>query len=144
MTRPTNLLYAVSDRPPPVVCLLNAAQHVTIMAPTLVYPILVMRAGGATEEAVIQIVSLSFVALGIATALQSLMHPQVGSGYLLPVTPTAAYVPASILAYKLGGIPMIFGMTLLAGLFEIVLAQVIRHMRPFFPAEISGLCVLLI
>ncbi len=39
---------------------------------------------------------------------------------------------------------MVFGMTLLAGTFEILLAQIIRRMRPFFPAEISGLCVLLI
>ncbi len=142
--RPTNLLYGVSDRPPAVVCLLNAAQHVTIMAPTLVYPILVMRAGGASESAVVQVVSLSFVALGITTVLQSLTHSQIGSGYLLPVTPTAAYVPASLAAIKLGGMPMVFGMTLLAGFFEILLAQIIRRMRPFFPAEISGLCVLLI
>ena len=141
---PTNLLYGVSDRPPALVCLLNAAQHVMIMAPTLVYPILVMRAGGASEAAVVQVVSLSFVALGFATALQSLTHSQIGSGYLLPVTPTAAYVPASLAAIKLGGLPMLFGMTVLAGFFEIVLAQCIRRMRPFFPAEISGLCVLLI
>jgi xanthine permease XanP len=142
--RPTNLIYDVTDRPPAIVCLLNAAQHVAIMAPTLVYPILVMRAGGANEDAVVQIVSLSLVAIGIATALQSLTQPQIGSGYLLPVTPTAAYVPASIAAIKLGGMPMVFGMTLLAGVFEILLAQIIRRMRPFFPAEISGLCVLLI
>jgi NCS2 family nucleobase:cation symporter-2 len=144
MASPTNLLYGVSDRPPAVVCLLNAAQHVTVMAPTLVYPILVMRAGGASEDAIIQVVSLSFVALGIATAMQSLTHSQIGSGYLLPFTPTAAYVPASLAAMKLGGMPMVFGMTLLAGFFEIALAQVIRRMRPYFPAEISGLCVLLI
>jgi xanthine permease XanP len=142
--RPANLLYGVADKPPAIVSLLNAAQHVTIMAPTLVYPILVTRAGGASEEAVIQVVSLTLVALGIASALQSLTHRQIGSGYLLPVTPTAAYVPASILAIKLGGMPLIFGMTLLAGVFEIGLAQIIRRMRPFFPAEISGLCVLLI
>lgn len=142
--RPANLLYGVDDKPPAIVSLLNAAQHVAVMAPTLVYPILVMRAGGASEDAVIQVVSLSLVALGIATALQSLTHRQIGSGYLLPMTPTAAYVPASIAAIKLGGMPMIFGMTLLAGVFEVALAQVIRRMRAFFPAEISGLCVLLI
>jgi NCS2 family nucleobase:cation symporter-2 len=142
--RPTNLVYSVDERPPALVCLLNAAQHVAIIAPTLVYPILVMRAGGASEEAVVEIVSISLAAMGIGTALQSLVHPQIGSGYLLPFTGTAAYVPASIAAIKLGGLPMVFGMTLLAGLFEILVAQVIRKMRPFFPAEISGLCVLLI
>lgn len=142
--KPSNLHYGVSDRPPALISLLNATQHVTIMAPTLVYTILVMREGGADGESVVQLVSLSFIVMGIATALQSLRHSQIGSGYLLPATPTAAYVPASLAAIKLGGLPMLFGMTMLAGVFEIVLAQIIRRMRPFFPAEISGLCVLLI
>jgi len=141
---PANLLYGVSDRPSAAVCLLNAVQHVMLLAPTLVYPILVMRAAGADESAVVSVVSLSFVALGIGSALQSVKHPQIGSGYLLPVTPTAAYLPASLAAIQLGGLPMLFGMTVLAGIFEIILAQFIRRMRPFFPAEISGVCVFLI
>lgn len=141
---PANLLYGVSDRPPASVCLMNAAQHVMILAPTLVYPILIMRAGGASDAAVVNAVSLSFVALGIGTSLQSLRHRHIGSGYLLTATPTAAYVPAGLAAITHGGLPMLFGMTLLAGLFEIMLAQVIRRMRAFFPTEISGLCVLLI
>jgi NCS2 family nucleobase:cation symporter-2 len=141
---PANLLYGVSDRPPAPVCLMNAAQHVMILAPTLVYPILVMRAGSASDAAVVNAVSLSFVSLGIGTALQGLRHRYIGSGYLLTATPTAAYLPAGIAAITLGGVPLLFGMTLLAGVFEIVLAQVIRRMRAFFPTEISGLCVLLI
>src|SRR6185369_2670669 len=141
---PANLLYGVSDRPPASVCLMNAAQHVMILAPTLVYPIVILRAGGASDAAVVNGVSLSFVALGIGTSLQSLRHRHIGSGYLLTATPTAAYLPAGIAAVTLGGSAMLFGMTLLAGLFEIMLAQVIRRMRAFFPTEISGLCVLLI
>lgn len=140
----TNLIYGVSDKPPVLVCLLNAAQHITLMATTLIYPILILRAGGSSEGAIVDTVGLCFIAIGIATALQSLKRPQVGSGFLLPATPTAAYVPASIAAIKLGGMPLVFGMTLMAGVFEILLAQIIRRMRPFFPAEISGLCVLLI
>jgi len=141
---PASLLYGVSDRPPASVCLMNAAQHVMILAPTLVYPIVILRAGGASDAAVVNGVSLSFVALGIGTSLQSLRHRHIGSGYLLTATPTAAYLPAGIAAVTLGGSAMLFGMTLLAGLFEIMLAQVIRRMRAFFPTEISGLCVLLI
>jgi xanthine permease XanP len=144
MADTANLIYGVSDRPPAIVCLLNAAQHITLIATTLVYPILILRSGGAGDDAIVQTVGLSFIAIGVATALQSLTQRQIGSGFLLPGTPTAAYLPASVAAIKLGGMAMVFGMTLLAGTFEILLAQIIRRMRPFFPAEISGLCVLLI
>ena len=36
------------------------------------------------------------------------------------------------------------GMTLLAGLFEVAFAQIVRRARAYFPAEVSGLCILLI
>ncbi len=46
MADTANLIYGVSDRPPAIVCLLNAAQHITLIATTLkVYPILILRSG---------------------------------------------------------------------------------------------------
>jgi xanthine permease XanP len=144
MKRPSNLIYSVAEEPPRLVCLISGLQHVAILAPILILPILIMRAGGGSVEAETHIVSLSLVAFGIGTILQSLTYRWLGSGYLITFCFSNAYFPASIAAVKLGGMPLVFGMTLVAGVVEMLFAPLIRRMRPFFPAEISGVCVLLI
>ena len=144
MTRPSNLIYGVADKPPKLVCLISGVQHVAILAPILIVPILVMRAAGGSMEATTQLVSVSMIALGIGTMLQSLTCRWLGSGYLISFCPSNAYFPASVAAVKLGGMPLVFGMTLIAGAIEALAAPLLRKMRPFFPAEISGICVLLI
>src|SRR5579883_3396942 len=142
--RPSNLIYSVDEKPPALVCLVNAAQQLTIITPFLVYPILVMRAVGADQQATASFVALSFLAVGIGTLLQAWPSRWTGSGFLISSSPAAAFVPIDIVAIKAGGPPLLTGMTFFAGLAEIGFAQIVRRFRPFFPAEISGLCILLI
>ncbi|HEY1541445.1 MAG TPA: solute carrier family 23 protein [Xanthobacteraceae bacterium] len=142
--RPSNLIYSVDEKPPALVCLVNAAQQLTIITPFLVYPILVMRGVGADEQAVANFVGLSFLAVGIGTLLQAWPAKWTGSGFLISSSPAAAFVPIDIAAIKAGGVPLLTGMTCFAGFAEIAFAQIVRRFRPFFPAEISGLCILLI
>jgi NCS2 family nucleobase:cation symporter-2 len=142
--RPSNLIYSVDEKPPAIVCLVNAAQQLTIITPFLVYPILVMRAVGADEQTMASFVALSFLAVGIGTLLQAWPSKWTGSGFLVSSSPAAAFVPIDIVAIKAGGPPLLTGMTFFAGFAEIGLAQIVRRFRPFFPAEISGLCILLI
>jgi xanthine/uracil permease len=78
------------------VCLLQAAQHIAVMAPPLVYPILVLQACGAAPQSISNVVSLSFVVLGIGTILQCYAGKYIGSGFLLPFIFTAAYLPGSL------------------------------------------------
>jgi len=144
MLRPSNLIYGAADKPPAMVCLLSAGQLMAVVAPIMIYPIIVMRETGADDQAITQLICLSFVALGVAAPIQALTHRWIGSGYLISIAPAAAYVPVGITAIKSGGMPLLMGMTLLAGLFEIAFAQIVRHARAFFPAEVSGLCILLI
>jgi len=68
----------------------------------------------------------------------------IGSGLLCPVTFTGAYVGPSILAYRLGGLPLVCGMTVFAGFVEAACAPFLRRLRRLFPAEMAGLVVLLV
>jgi NCS2 family nucleobase:cation symporter-2 len=142
--RPSNLIYSVAEEPPKLVCLISGLQHVAILAPNLILAILIMRAAGGTIEAESRIVSLSLVTFGVGAILQSLTHRWIGSGYLISYCFTNAYYPVSLTAVKLGGMPLMFGMTLFGGAVEALFAPLLRRLRPFFPAEISGICVLLI
>lgn len=142
--RPTNLIYGVGDRPPAFICFVNAVQLLTPIAPNLVYVILVMTGVGAGPEAVTNAVSVALVVSGVGCLLQAFPGRILGSGYLIGIGPAAAYVPISIVAFKTGGLSLLGGMIIVAGLAEIAFAQMVQRFRAFFPAEISGLCILLI
>jgi len=73
-----------------------------------------------------------------------LTHRWVGSGYLISIAPAAPYVPVGIAAIKIGGMPLLMGMTLFAGLFEIAFCPGScgvsahfshRSVRPVRPAD---------
>ena len=80
----------------------------------------------------------SMIVMGIATILQTLRYGRIGSGYLCPERLGPAYIPASILAIKTGGLPLLAGMTLVSGLLGVVLSRLMSRLRPFFPAEVTG------
>jgi NCS2 family nucleobase:cation symporter-2 len=87
---------------------------------------------------------MSMIASGIATILQSLANSPVGSGYFCPISGGPAYISASILAGRVGGLRSVFFMTMISGLFEALLARVVPRLRPLFPPEVTGLVVTMV
>ena len=142
--KPASLVYAVDDVPPPLVTLLNAAQHVGVIAINLVYPVLIFRAVDTPVEVVSSLLAMVIWSLAIGTFLQVYRIGPVGSGFMCPATPTATYLAPSLLAVRLGGLPMVFGMTIFAGLLEAAIAPLLNRLRAIFPSEISGLVILMI
>src|SRR5689334_14297663 len=98
--RPTNLIYSVDERPPALICFVNALQQLTTVAPVLVYVILMMAGAGASAQATANAVSLTLGACGIAVLLQIFPGRVVGSGFLINMAPAAAFVPIGIEAIK--------------------------------------------
>jgi xanthine permease XanP len=144
MRRPTNVIYAVEERPPLGVMALSGLQHAGLMSIYLVYPVLVARAAGAPQEAATALVALTLIGLAIGTVLQTTQFGPVGAGYLCQPIPSVVYLVPSLAAAKYGGLALVFGMTFLAGLIQMAIARVLRNLRPLFPPEIAGLVVLLI
>jgi len=144
MRKPRGITYAVDERPPASVIALSALQHVSVMSVFLIYPVLIGREAGGAPGLVSNLVSLSLIVLAVGSVLQALPRGPLGSGFLCPPVPTAIYLIPSLLAARTGGLPLVFGMTVLAGLIEIALSRVLRALRPFFPPEVAGLVVALI
>lgn len=144
MRKPANLLYGVDERPPLSVTLLNGLQHAGVIAINLVYPVIVFRSAGATPETITALLGVGFCILGIATFLQVFPKGPVGSGFMCPATFTATYLAPSVLAAKTGGLSLVFGMTIFAGLIEAVLSRALHRLRAFVPVELSGLVIVLI
>src|SRR5215471_11893786 len=144
MKRPASLVYSVDEVPPAHVAALNAVQHVGLIAINLVYPLLVFHLVSAPLPVVSNLLAIGMIVLGVGTLLQVLRLGPVGSGFLCPATFSAAYLSPSLLAAKAGGMPLVFGMTLFAGLLEAAVARALPRLRAFFPAELSGVVIFMI
>ncbi|BBK36591.1 hypothetical protein STAQ_16690 [Allostella sp. ATCC 35155] len=142
---PDGIRYGRDDRLPLAELVVNAVQHIAIIAPVgLVFPSLVAGAAGLSSEGIQAVVAASLIALGIGSIILCHGGRWFGSGFLAPSIFTAAYLPACLAAAQTGGMPLVAGMTIFAGLCEIGWSFVLHRWRSLLPVEISGLSVVMI
>ena len=139
--KPADLIYAIDDVPPQYVIVLSGLQHVGLIAIFLIFPLLVLKESGVSDSLSANVLGLAVIALGIAAILQSVSRGPVGSGYLCPASYSGIYLAPAFAAVKLGGLPLLFGMTIFAGAIEAALSPFLRRIRPLFPPELSGLVI---
>ncbi len=120
----------------------TAAQHVLSLSAFLVFPVLVARAAGMSASDVPGMLGATLVSMGIANLLQA--SRITGSGYLCPAGMTATHLGPSLVAARLGGLPLVFGMTLFAGATEATLSRCLTRLKVLFPPEITGVVILLV
>ncbi len=142
--KPENIIYGVNERPPLPATLLLGLQHVFVMSSTLLLPVVIVREIGGSFLEIRNVVSFTLIAAGIGTILQCLGKGIVGSGYLVPNICGPSYLSVSIQAAWLGGLPLMHGMTVVAGLFETLFSRAVNKLRFLFPTEVTGLVVLMV
>jgi xanthine permease XanP len=142
--KPPELIYGVDDTPPLPACLLLGVQHIFIVAIALIFPVVIVRAIGGSAAQAGFMVSMSMLAGGVGTILQALNRKGIGSGYLCPSVCGPSFFSASLLAVKTGGLSLLFGMTAIAGMFEVFLSRVIQRLRVLFPPEVTGTVVAMV
>jgi NCS2 family nucleobase:cation symporter-2 len=142
--KPLNIVYGVDENPPLGVTVVSALQHVGLISIFLLFPLLVCREAQLSPDKILDVLSLSMLAMGAGAILPALARGPVGSGYLCPSIFTVAYLGPSLLALKAGGLSLVFGMTVFAGCVEAALSRLLRHLRALFPSEIAGLVVVLL
>jgi NCS2 family nucleobase:cation symporter-2 len=144
LKKPANIIYGLDESPPVMVTIMTGLQQVGVVSINLVYPLLVFRAIGAPIELVTSLLSIGMFVLGGTTFLQSSRVGAVGSGFMCPMTFSVTYLSPSLLAAKMGGLPLVFGMTIFAGILETALAPLLNRLRAIFPPEVSGLVIFVI
>jgi NCS2 family nucleobase:cation symporter-2 len=144
MRKRAGILYGVDEVPPLGVTVVSALQQVGLISIFLLFPLLVCREALLPPDQILDVLSLSMLAMGATAILPALNRGPVGSGYLCPSIFTVAYLGPSLAALKAGGLPLVFGMTVFAGCVEAALSRLLRHLRPLFPPEIAGLVVVML
>ena len=142
--KPPNLVYGLEDKPKLWVNLLLGLQHICIISIGFIFPVVVVRQIGGTTDQAAFLVSMSMVAGGIGVIVQALKKGPLGSGYLCPQVCGPSFLSGSILAAKLGGLPLMLGMTVFAGFFEGLLSRLMHRLRKLFPSEVTGLIVAMV
>ncbi|MGC2400618.1 MAG: solute carrier family 23 protein [Acidobacteriaceae bacterium] len=142
--KPANLAYSVDEAPPLSLTIVMGLQHVFVMSVGWIFIVVVAAGIGASSLDTANIIRISMIASGLATILQARTKGPVGSGYLCPFSCGPAYISASILAGKAGGLPLVFGMTAFSGTFEAVLSRMMKRLQKLFPPEVTGLVVAMV
>lgn len=141
--RPSNLAYDVDESPSLPLSLALASQHVLAMSVGWIYVIVAIDAIGGTASQAQSLLRISMIASGLTTILQA-RRGLVGSGYLCPASCSLTYLAPSILAGRIGGLPLLFGMTAVNGVFTAVLSRFLRKLRALFPPDVTGLIVTIV
>jgi len=136
--------YSVNQVPPAGHLMLSSFQHVLLMIVSLVLPILFASQMSASPRFAASLIAFSMLAAGLGSIIQSVGLPFIGSGYLCPNLCGPSYFSLSLSAAWTGGIPLMRGMIIIAGLVEMAIAPVIQKLRRIFPKYIVGLVVAMV
>jgi NCS2 family nucleobase:cation symporter-2 len=142
--RPENLIYGVDDKLPLPLLFLLSFQHIFLMSSTLVLPVVLVTEIGGSFGQLRSVVALTMISCGLGTLFQAFRFRWFGSGYLCPNLCGPNFFTASMTAAWLGGLPLMRGMTIVAGLVEVVFARTLPRIKFLFPPEITGLVVLMV
>lgn len=144
MGRPASLTYGVDDVPPPGALFMLAWQHIFLMSSTLVLPIVLVTEIGGSAAQVQGVLAATMVAAGLGTILQAFRIAGIGSGYLCPNLAGPNFFAACMSAAWMGGLPLMKGMIIVAGLVELVLARILPRLSFLFPPAITGMVVFMV
>ena len=139
-----NFEYSVNQVPPLGHLFVLSLQHVLLMFVALSLPIIFSSQISSSDEFAASFIAFSMLAAGLGTIIQSVGLPFIGSGYLCPNVCGPSYFSLSLSAAWIGGLPLMRGMIIFAGLIEMALAPVIQKIRKVFPTFIVGLVVAMV
>ncbi|MBF0585949.1 purine/pyrimidine permease [Prosthecochloris sp. N3] len=138
------LEYRFDEMPPAGHLLMLSLQHVMLMFVSVGLPIIFTSQINESSQFAATLVALSMLAAGLGSIIQSAGLPFIGSGYLCPNVCGPSYLSLSLSAAWAGGIPLMRGMIILAGLVEMALAPMVHKLKTVFPGFIVGLVVAMV
>lgn len=120
-------------------------QHILTMYAGAIAPALII--GAAADVTAVQqgiLISGALLVAGIATLIQSVGHCTVGAQ--LPIVVACSFVPVSAAATIAAnqGLPVVFGASLAAGIFALLLTPFFGQLIRFFPPVVTGTIIAVI
>lgn len=142
------LRYEVNDNPPTPLAVGLALQFTILaIAGIVVTPAIVIQAAGMTGEnnSYLQYaVFASLIVCGLCTFLQARPVWRIGSGYILLMGTSGAFIAVSIAALKAGGPVMLGALVLVSSLVQFAFAFKLSWLRKVITPAVGGIVIMLI
>ncbi len=139
------LIYGLEDRPPLKDTLFAALQHLlAIFVAIITPPLIIAGALGLDITTTSYLVSMSLFVSGIATFIQCRKVGPVGCGLLCIQGTSFSFISPIIMAGAIGGLPAIFGATMVAAVAEIFISRILKYAMKIITPLVSGIVVTLI
>jgi xanthine permease XanP len=139
------LLYQKDDKPPFLLNLFLGLQHAILIIPgSVIAPLIVANIIGTPDAEKHMLVFVTMLITGIASFIQIKKFGKIGSGYLLFLGTSAAYLGAAIPAGFMGGFALIASMTILSAPLEVLLSYFLWYVRKVVTTNLGGIVIILI
>ncbi len=133
------------EAPPPLVALGAGAQAAAlIVAPVVLTVVIVVRIAGASADYMVWGVFAAMVVCGLTTALQAARVGRFGSGHILIMGTSGAFIAVSVAALQLAGPAKLATLVVISSLFQFLLAARLSLLRRIFTPTVAGVVIMLI
>ena len=140
-----NIRYEADDRPPLALTAgLGVQFAILAIAGIVLTPAIVIRAAGGAEEYLTWAVFAAAVVSGISTILQAVRLGRIGSGYVLLMGTSGAFIAVCVTALQKGGPGLLATLVVASSLFQFLLAAKLSLFRRLLTPTVSGTVVMLI
>ena len=114
------------------------------IAAIMLIPMVVMRAAGMSGTYLSWAVLASVTVCGTTTMLQAVRAGRIGSGHVLVMGTSGAFIPASIMALEAGGPALLATLTVSAALVPLLLSWRLSLFQRVLTPPVSGTVIMLI
>ena len=137
--------YQPNDRLPLLLAFGLGLQLTTlIVAIPILIPTIVMRAAGVSEAYLSWAAFAAVAVCGTTTALQAVRWGRIGSGHVIVMSSSAAFIWLCVEAIKKGGPPLLATLIVVSALFQFVLSARITLFRRILTETVSGTVLMLV
>ena len=141
----SGLRYQPDERPPPALALgLGLQIALLTIAGIILVPTVVMRAAGASEAYLSWAVVATVAICGATTMLQAIRTGRIGSGHVVIMGASGAFIAVCIAAVAAGGPELLATLVLVSSLVPLVLSARLSLFQRILTPTVSGTVVMLI
>ncbi len=139
------LIYEANENPPPGLTGLLALQYVFLLvAPITITPLIIVSFLDLPMETASWVVFAALICSGITTIIQIQRFGKIGSGYMLFMGTSAAFVGCGVAAVELGGFALLGAMAIASAPLQILFAWSLGRLRKIVTPLVGGVVIMLI
>ncbi len=137
--------YEPDERPPPALSIGLGLQYATLTVASIVLtPEILVGAVGGAEAYLSWVLFAALVVSGVTTVIQSARIGRIGSGYLLLMGSSSAFLAICVAALERGGGGLMASLIIVSSLCQFILAAKLSLFRKIFTPTVAGTVLMLI